>query len=1029
MPLPRRSLRRSDAASPPSETSGRPRIRPPLSEESDSDTRGTRRRRPGRRRAGPVETILVPDPGPGEAVVKVQACGVCHTDLHYREGGINDEFPFLLGHEAAGVVESVGEGVTDVAPGDFVILNWRAVCGQCRACRAGGPWYCFDTHNAKQKMTLADGTELSPALGIGAFAEKTLVAAGQCTKVDPSRLGRRRRAARLRRDGRASAPPSTPATSAAATPSPSSAAAASATRRSPGARLAGAAKIIAVDVDDRKLERAEEFGATHTVNSSRDRRRSRRSASCTGGFGADVVIEAVGRPETYKQAFYARDLAGTVVLVGVPTPEMTARAAAAGRLRPRRRAEVLLVRRLPALPRLPRAHRPLPAGPARPGRASSPRPSRSTTSRRPSTRCTAATSCARWWSCDGRAIDHLVTSGTFSLDGGTWDVDNNVWIVGDDQRGRRHRRRPRRRRHRRRPLGDRHAARHRLHPRPQRPHRRRPRPRRRAPARPSCCTRTTCRCGSSTPPADRTASWPTARSLTVAGTDLTSCTPPGHAPGAVCLYAPELGALFTGDTLFQGGPGATGRSFSHFATIIDSIRDRLLALPADTVVHTGHGDTTTIGAEAPHLEEWITRDIDAPSENQNPEESRGHPQNQRVIGIVSGRARRDGRMAPSYDVIVVGLGGMGSAAAAHLAARGQRVLGLERFGPAHDLGSSHGGSRIIRQSYFEDPAYVPLLLRAYELWDAARGRLRPRRATQTGGLMIGPRRLRGPCAGTLRSARSGTCRTSCSTPPRSGAAFPTFDPADDEVGLLRGSAGFARPEATVTAHLRPGRAPRRRPALRGAGRSDWTATAGRQASGDHRPAAAYTADRLVICPRRLGAVAAGRPRAAADGRAAGHVLVPARRRRRPFTADRHPVYIWERRRTARRSTASRRRRPRRRREGGVLPARAVRQRPRDRRPGGPRRRGRAPWPSTCAARAADAARAASSRRGLHVHQHPGRALRHRPAPRARAGDGRLRVLRPRLQVRARRRRDPRRPRARRHHRPPHRPLRPPPRAP
>src|SRR5450432_3709752 len=131
-----------------------------------------------------VETILVPHPGPGEAVVQIQACGVCHTDLHYREGGINDDFPFLLGHEAAGVVESVGDGVTEVAPGDYVILNWRAVCGECRACRRGRPWYCFSTHNAQQKMTLADGTPLSPALGIGAFAEKTLVAAGQATKVD-----------------------------------------------------------------------------------------------------------------------------------------------------------------------------------------------------------------------------------------------------------------------------------------------------------------------------------------------------------------------------------------------------------------------------------------------------------------------------------------------------------------------------------------------------------------------------------------------------------------------------------------------------------------------------------------------------------------------------------------------------------------------------------------------------------------------------------------------------------------------------
>src|SRR4051794_25005401 len=133
-----------------------------------------------------MRTVNVPDPGPGEAVVAVQACGVCHTDLHYREGGINDEFPFLLGHEAAGLVESVGDGVTDVAPGDFVVLNWRAVCGDCRACDRGEPWYCFATFNATQKMTLEDGTELTPALGIGAFADKTLVHAGQCTKVDPS---------------------------------------------------------------------------------------------------------------------------------------------------------------------------------------------------------------------------------------------------------------------------------------------------------------------------------------------------------------------------------------------------------------------------------------------------------------------------------------------------------------------------------------------------------------------------------------------------------------------------------------------------------------------------------------------------------------------------------------------------------------------------------------------------------------------------------------------------------------------------
>ena len=117
-----------------------------------------RRRAEAKQQPVTVETIVVPDPGPGEALVQVQACGVCHTDLHYREGGINDDFPFLLGHEAAGVVEAVGPDVTDVAPGDFVILNWRAVCGECRSCRRGRPWYCFTTHNATQKMTL-DGVD------------------------------------------------------------------------------------------------------------------------------------------------------------------------------------------------------------------------------------------------------------------------------------------------------------------------------------------------------------------------------------------------------------------------------------------------------------------------------------------------------------------------------------------------------------------------------------------------------------------------------------------------------------------------------------------------------------------------------------------------------------------------------------------------------------------------------------------------------------------------------------------------------
>jgi S-(hydroxymethyl)mycothiol dehydrogenase len=276
-----------------------------------------------------VVTINVPDPGPGEALVKVQACGVCHTDLHYREGGISDDFPFLLGHEAAGIVEAVGPDVTSVAPGDFVVLNWRAVCGSCRACDRGEPWYCFNTHNATQKMTLEDGTELSPALGIGAFAEKTLVAAGQCTKVDESArpaavgllgcgvmagIGAAINTGAVGR-GKSVAVIGCGGVGVAAIA---------------GSALAGASPIIAVDIDAKKLEAALRMGATHTINSSEvdpveaiKDLFTKDGIGADGADGADVVIEAVGRPETWKQAFYMRDLAGTVVLVGVPTPEMT----------------------------------------------------------------------------------------------------------------------------------------------------------------------------------------------------------------------------------------------------------------------------------------------------------------------------------------------------------------------------------------------------------------------------------------------------------------------------------------------------------------------------------------------------------------------------------------------------------------------------------------------------------------------------------------------------------------------------------
>ena len=267
-----------------------------------------------------LETILVPDPGPGEALVRVQACGVCHTDLHYREGAIGDEFPYFLGHEASGVVEKVGDDVDNVAPGDFVIIAWRAPCTNCRSCLRGRPWYCFDSGNAQQPMTLEDGTPLSPALGIGAFAELTLVAAGQAVKVDARAdakaagligCGIMAGLGAAINTGGVSRGDSVAVFGCGGVGDAAIA----------GSKLAGAHTIIAVDIDDRKLEWAKGFGATHTVN-SREVDAVEAIQGITGGNGADVCIEAVGLPQTYEQAFFARDLAGTVVLVGVPSPEM-----------------------------------------------------------------------------------------------------------------------------------------------------------------------------------------------------------------------------------------------------------------------------------------------------------------------------------------------------------------------------------------------------------------------------------------------------------------------------------------------------------------------------------------------------------------------------------------------------------------------------------------------------------------------------------------------------------------------------------
>ncbi|MER7110030.1 S-(hydroxymethyl)mycothiol dehydrogenase [Streptomyces sp. NPDC000229] len=267
-----------------------------------------------------VQTIVVPDPGPGEVLVSVQACGVCHTDLHYREGAINDGFPFLLGHEAAGTVEAVGDGVACLSPGDYVVIAWRAPCGDCRSCRRGRPWYCFDSLNAAQPMTLLDGTPLSPALGIGAFAEKTLVAAGQAVKIDPAA---RPEAAGLIGCGVMAGYGAAVNTGGVGRGDTVAVIGCGGVGNAAvaGASLAGARRVIAVDIDDRKLDAATRFGATHTVN-SRGTDPVEAVRELTGGFGVDVAIDAVGRPETYQQAFFMRDHAGLLVQVGVPDPDM-----------------------------------------------------------------------------------------------------------------------------------------------------------------------------------------------------------------------------------------------------------------------------------------------------------------------------------------------------------------------------------------------------------------------------------------------------------------------------------------------------------------------------------------------------------------------------------------------------------------------------------------------------------------------------------------------------------------------------------
>ena len=526
-----------------------------------------------------VETIAVPDPGPGEALVEVQACGVCHTDLHYREGAINDDFPFLLGHEAA------GRG------------------------RGGGPGRHRRRARRLRRPQLAGGVRRVPGLPAGPAV--VLLRHPQRHAEDDARRRRAEPGARHRRlrreDARRRRPgdqgrPSRPEPEAAGLLGCGVMAGLGAAMFTgevgrgdsvavfgcggvgdaaiAGARLAGAAKIIAVDLDARKLELAEAFGATHTVDASTvDPVEAIREL--TDGYGADVCIEAVGNPKVLEQAFYARDLAGTVVQVGVPDPEMRIDLpmidffGRGGRLKPSWYGDCL------PEPGLPDAHRPVPAGPARP------RPLRQRDHRARRGRGGVPPHGARRGAALGRRprrsvlmarVDRVVTSGTFSIDGEDFDVDNNIWLVGDDDEvlvidaAHDHR-----------PIVDGVAG-------------------RRVVA--IVCThghndhinaavaladdvgapilaapRRHDAVGGRVPRPARRPQLADGDVVSAGGVDLAVLHTPGHSPGGCCLHDAADDVLFSGDTLFNGGPGATGRSFSDRPTILRSIRDRLLPLP------------------------------------------------------------------------------------------------------------------------------------------------------------------------------------------------------------------------------------------------------------------------------------------------------------------------------------------------------------------------------------------------------------------------------------------------------------------
>ena len=265
---------------------------------------------------GVVEEFRIDPPGPNEVLVRILASGVCHTDLSAKNGLFGTEpFPWLLGHEGSGIIERTGEGVTNVREGDFVILAWRAPCGECRFCRAGDLAFCANSLNAKPRMHTHDGIQLTPVLGIGTFCTHTVVHSHQCIAVSdtlpPAQMSLIGCGVMTGIGAALYAGGVRPGESVAVIGCGGVGDSAIM-----GAKIAGATTIVAVDIDERKLAWARDFGATHTVNPN-DGDAVEAIRAITGGFGVNVAIEAVGSPRTIETALWSRDLAGRCVIVGV----------------------------------------------------------------------------------------------------------------------------------------------------------------------------------------------------------------------------------------------------------------------------------------------------------------------------------------------------------------------------------------------------------------------------------------------------------------------------------------------------------------------------------------------------------------------------------------------------------------------------------------------------------------------------------------------------------------------------------------